>query len=134
MRGHRLINEDFFSESRNGFRTKADAGSYDLVVGNAPWGGDPLTKEAREWAERNHWPIAEKDIGTLFLPKSLHLTKRGGRISILQPARVLLFSQRGPAKEFRKKLFSEYKAEAVVNLSALRFELFPQASDPACVV
>jgi hypothetical protein len=134
MRGHRLIAEDFFNENHNGFRTKADAKSYDLVVGNAPWGGDPLTKEARDWAERNYWPIAEKDIGTLFLPKSLCLTKPDGQISMLQPARVLLFSQRGPAREFRKKLFSQYKAETVTNLSALRFELFPQASDPACVV
>lgn len=134
MRGCRLINSDFFQEDRAGFRSGADAGSYDVVLGNVPWGGDPLTKLARQWATEHQWPVAENEIGTLFLPKALALTKPKGSVSMIQPSRVLLFSRRGPAIRFREKLFGTFNLREAVNLSALRFELFANASDPACVV
>src|SRR5208337_4324886 len=39
-----------------------------------------------------------------------------------------------PANRFRKRLFSEFKVEEVVNLSTLRFELFEKATSPPCIV
>ena len=48
MRQRRLINADFFEETCAGFRTKADAAGYDLVIGNTPWGEELLTTAARE--------------------------------------------------------------------------------------
>jgi len=51
MRGKRLINADFFDESRAGVNTHQDAASFDRVIGNAPWGGDPVTGHARRWAK-----------------------------------------------------------------------------------
>jgi len=53
---------------------------------------------------------------------------------MLQPARVLLFNQRGPARKFREKLFGTFGVEEVVNFSALRFTLFEHADDPVCAV
>ena len=38
LRGRRIIASDFFKENISGFRAKEDAESYDLVVGNPPWG------------------------------------------------------------------------------------------------
>ena len=38
LRGKRLIARDFFDETTEGFRTVEDAGAFDLVIGNAPWG------------------------------------------------------------------------------------------------
>jgi hypothetical protein len=52
---------------------------------------------------------------------------------MIQPASSLLFNRSGPASRFREQLFSKFKVEEVVNLSALRFELFDAAS-PACIV
>src|SRR5262249_49870246 len=74
------------------------------------------------------------DIGTLFLPKALLLTRKGGRVSLVQSAAALLFNQNPPAKEFREKLLLTYQAERVVNLSALRFVLFPKSVSPPCYV
>ncbi len=84
MRNHRLIPADFFKEDIPGFRSKEDKGTYDLIVGNAPWGEKLLTDEAREWAATSaqSWPIQNKGIGTLFLPKSRsgQLLSRGNRM------------------------------------------------------
>lgn len=131
-----LQNADFFRDDVNGIRTVQDACKYDLVVGNAPWGQQTLTDHAREWAgDPEHlWDTSSGQCGTLFLPKAAALTKPKGRVSLIQPAGTLLFNRSQTTINFRKKLFLSYKVEEVVNLSALRFDLFPNATSPACVV
>jgi hypothetical protein len=142
MRNDRLICADFFEENATGFRTIGDAGLYDLVIGNAPWGEKLLTDAAREWAKRNdNWPLANLGIGTLFLPKSIRLLKSGGRAAIIQSAGSLLFNRQPRAIAFRQKLLHSCRIEEVINLSALRFKVFKRRAhgiktsvSPACVV
>ncbi|MBI5438268.1 MAG: N-6 DNA methylase [Nitrosomonadales bacterium] len=143
MRGQRLINSDFFEELQPGFRTKEDAASYDLVIGNAPWARNLLTPAAKEWAKdiEHRWPLANKDIGNLFLPKAAALVKPDGRISMIQSASSLLFHRGAPACAFRKQFFTTFQTEEVVNLSALRFKVFNRKTHatktsvaPSCVV
>ncbi len=133
LRGQRLVAADFFSEDKPGFRTDEDAEQYDLVVGNAPWGKDTETTAAKRWKSKHGWTTTYGSVGPLFLPKAARLTKPGGRVAMLQPA-GLLFQDVGPARTFRTKLFSRFKVEEVVNLSALRFGLFKGAVSPACFV
>jgi N-6 DNA Methylase len=137
LRDKTLVFADFFDEDKEGFRTEHDAGKYDVVVGNAPWGRDLLTGPAAAWAKdkAHKWPILGTDIATLFLPKSLGLVNASGVVSMIQPAGNLLFNIASTGRAFRKKLFSTYHAEEVVNLSALRFELFDDGSaSPCCVI
>jgi hypothetical protein len=143
MREHRLVNSDFFEEDRIGFRTKEDAASYDLVIGNAPWGEKLLTEAAEQWAKdtTHQWPVANKGIGTLFLPKAAALTKSDGKISMIQSASSLLFNRSGKACDFRKKFFIDFRVDEVVNLSALRFKVFNRKAHstqtsiaPPCVI
>ncbi len=134
LRNRRLIDKDFFREDIEGFCTVADAEKYDLVIGNAPWGKNSMTPLAKLWAKENHWESPYGNIGPLFLPKAGALTKPTGQIAMMQPAGVLIFNQISTAKEFRQKLFSEFKVEEIVNLSALRFGLFKEAISPACII
>lgn len=137
LRDKRLVESDFFAEDKDGFRTSQDRGIYDLVIGNAPWGKGTETVDARQWARRdpkNPWPIPNQNIGPLFMIKASALTKIIGRIVMLQPAGVILFNTESTAIKFRNKFFGTYKVEKIVNLSALRFVLFPNAISPACIV
>lgn len=133
LRDKQLVCADFFRENIKGFRTQSDAAKYDLVIGNAPWGRNTVTQCAQSWAG-DQWKITYGNIGPLFLPKAAALTKIGGSISMMQPAGVLIFNQIGTAKEFRQKLFLEFKVEEIVNLSALRFGLFQDAIAPTCII
>ncbi|MBO1066022.1 MULTISPECIES: N-6 DNA methylase [Nostocales] len=133
LRERQLIAADFFQEDKEGFRSVQDAGKYDLVVGNAPWGKNTVTPAAKSWA-RDVWTITYGNIGPLFLPKAAALTKSGGQIAMMQPALALIFNQVGTAQEFRSRLFSEFKIDEIVNLSALRFGLFKDAISPACII
>lgn len=137
LREKSLIESDFFAENRRGCLTNVNKETYDLVIGNAPWGKGTETEHARRWAKRdpqNLWPIPNQNIGPLFMVKAAALTKRTGRIVMLQPASVMLFNRESTARKFRNKFFNTYKVEKIVNLSALRFVLFPRATSPACVV
>lgn len=136
LRGHNLIASDFFAEDRAPFRTDADAATFDLVIGNAPWGkssADDDRSDAKNWAKNHHWKVPGKDHGPVFLPKAACLAKPEGRISMLQPGGLILNGNE-PAVEFRRKLFSSFRFEEVINLSAVRRELFSAAIGPTCVV
>jgi N-6 DNA Methylase len=138
LRNQRLISADFFEEDREGFRTELDKGTYDLVIGNVPWGKNStkLSVHAKAWENRHQdegkWKAPNGNIGLLFLPKAAALTKLDGQVSMMQPAMPMLFNQR--AKKFRDHLFAQFKIEEVVNLSALRFGLFKDAISPTCII
>jgi len=136
LRDVTLRHADFFQDDVRGFRTKEEAERYDLVIGNAPWGQQTLTEHARKWAaDPEHlWDTSNEQSGTLFLPKAATLTKAGGRVCLIQPAGALLFNRNQPTINFRKELFLRYKTEEVVNLAVLRFDLFPNATSPACII
>lgn len=133
LRGNRIIESDFFRDDRVGFRTDEDAGTYDIVVGNAPWGRDTIkVANVDRWVEEG-WEPTHNNIGPLFLPKAAKLAKRDGVVSLLQPS-GLLINDSGPANGFRRKLFETFDIDGVVNLSALRFGLFQKAVGPACII
>ena len=69
MRDRRLVCSDFFSESQAGISSRRDACSYDLIIGNAPFGSDTVTEPARRWAAsgKRRWTIANNDIGATLL-------------------------------------------------------------------
>lgn len=140
MRDRRLICSDFF-DTGEGFDDTAVAGCYDLVVGNAPWGDGLATKLSNRWAANNEWEVANKDIGGLFLAKGARLVHSSGRVAMVQSANALLFNASGPARRFRRQLFTRHHVDAVFNLSALRFKVFKRKTHttktsiaPACVV
>lgn len=136
LRERRLVASDFFADDIPGFRSIEDKASYDLVIGNAPWGRNSVTRCSLKWNEKtqNNWEVTYGDVGPLFLPKAAILLKESGNISMLQPAMALLFNQIDSATSYRKRLFEEYKVEEIMNLSALRFGLFNKAISPACII
>ena len=133
LRQRRLICADFFSESTVGISTEQDKETYDVVVGNAPWGRDTIgDSDVNSWV-RQGWEANYNNIGPLFLPKAAVLCKADGVVSMLQPAGLLTHDS-GTATRFRRKLFETFRVEEIVNLSALRFGLFATAIGPACII
>jgi len=133
LRGRRIIASDFFKENISGFRAKEDAESYDLVVGNPPWGRRTISDSDVSYWENGGWEVANKNIGPMFLPKAAALSKKNGIVSMLQPS-GLLTNNMGTAARFRRKFFSSFKIQQVVNLSTLRFGLYKGAIGPSCIV
>lgn len=133
LREYRLLCADFFSENTPGIRTEQDAGSYDIVLGNAPWGRDTVNDSDIDRWKRDGWEPTYNNIGPLFIPKAAKLCKSDGMVSLLEPVGILT-NDAGTAERFRRKLFQTYQVCEVVNLSALRFVLFATAIGPACII
>jgi hypothetical protein len=135
LRGINLLDRDFFADE-SPVHTKNDAGVFDLVVGNAPWGKstalDPRS-DAKGWAKNHGWTIPYRDHGPLFLAKAAHLAKPEGWVSMIQPGGLLL-NRSDPTRKFRRKLLSSYATEEIINLSAVRREIFAKAIGACCVV
>jgi type I restriction-modification system DNA methylase subunit len=137
LRGERLIPCDFFKEDSPGFRTAEDKQSWDLIVGNAPWAGGKLedTALAVAWAGKHGWPVADKNVGPLFLAKAIALVKPTGNVSLILPAMPLLYQRStGPTLDFRRKLFTSCTVDEVVSFTQLRAYLFPGISARACLI
>jgi hypothetical protein len=135
LRDRYLVGADFFSEEVVGTSTITDASTYDLVIGNAPWGQNiDISKEAAAWSRQYGWRVVNKDIGTLFLAKGAMLVKDSGRVAMLQSASSLLFNRSPTAVAFRRQFFGRYKVEEVVNFSALRFSLFANSVSPTVCI
>ncbi|HQX48955.1 MAG TPA: N-6 DNA methylase [Planctomycetaceae bacterium] len=156
LRDTRLLRADFFDEALEGIRTDEDAQTFDLVIGNAPWGDKsvkntselvevstqktsstkkkkgPPTK-AQAWA-KGRWPVANNDIGPLFVAKALELVNATGRVAMVQPAPPWLYQRAQPALDLRKQFFTGYSVDEITNLSAVRRELFNDVIGPACVI
>jgi hypothetical protein len=134
LRGRRLLARDFFKEDTPGLKTKENARQYDIVVGNPPWGKATLRRSsaAQEWVRQHEWPISYDDIGPLFMAKAAELTKSTGRVAMLQPCNTLLFNS--TAQALRTRIFKTFHVEEIVNLAALRFNIFSEAIGPAALI
>jgi hypothetical protein len=135
MRDRNLIGVDFFSEKSAPFRTKDDAQTFDVIIGNAPWGKGSAgpSGEARDWARVHSWTVPGKDLGPLFLAKAANLVKPDGWVSMLQSSGILL-NRTGPTQAFRRKLLSTFCLDEVINLAAVRRVIFANAIGPSCIV
>ena len=133
MRDRRLVCSDFFNECQAGISTDEDSHSYDVIIGNAPFGKGIITEAARQWAagDGRRWTIPNRDIGGLFLAKSAQLVVPRGRVALIQSANTILFNV-GAAARFRNELFSMHKVDEIYNLSALRFRVFQKRRHTTC--
>jgi hypothetical protein len=130
LRGKNLLAQDFFDEISFERRNS----TFDLIVGNAPWGKGLMTDSAQRWAVLHRWRPANNEIGTLFLPRAASLAKDGAFVCMIQPAGAVLFNRTSFAQKYRRKLFSDFAVSEVANLSALRFDLFANSMAPSCLV
>jgi hypothetical protein len=135
LRGASVIEGDFFNEAVPGLRTEEDAGSYDLVIGNPPWGDRTLktSADANTWAERG-WSLANKDFGILFLAKAIELVRPGGRVGLVQSAGALLYNEESTARSLQRRIFTEHRRVESVTLFPPRLNIFRGAKVPTCVI
>ena len=134
LRGRTLHAVDFFDESTPGIRTCDDGGTYDLAVGNPPYGSGSLSAKGREWAEAWDWPTVGTEGGTAFVGKAGKLVQEGGQVAVVQAAPVVLYNSSGPARRVQRAILGEAFRVEGVTLLPPRLRLFRGVDYPACVL
>ena len=133
LRGRTIVAADFFREDIQGYRTHEEGQTFDLVVGNAPWGSQTVGESDLDHWTKEGWEVADKNIGAMFLPKAAALAALHGQVSMLQSS-GLLSNASGTAARLRKKFFTSFRVYDITNLSVLRFGLYRGAIGPSCVI
>jgi len=126
-----LISADFFSEEVDMlFANK----HFDRIIGNLPWGRGTLTKAALHWLEKRGYQVAGKQIVQAFLLRVPEFCAEEGEMALLAGAKSTILVASNTYEEFRRLFFERYHVRAVVNFSALVYELFDESISPAIVL
>jgi len=128
LRDNTLISKDFFLTGR----IDAFEEPFDIVIGNAPWGANTVTAPAKEWADNRNVRVDNKDVGPLFLLAGAEWLRPGGRLAMIQSVKSVLTGARSGV--LRSLLAANYQIEEVTNFTLLRFNLFRDATSPACSI
>jgi hypothetical protein len=121
-----LLVQDFFAEITPAFS------EFDVIAGNPPWQSHLPTTASDFIAATGH-PIADQQLAQAFLWRSLDFLSGGGSLGLLMPSK-LLHNKSTRAEAVRQHLYGIGRIETVIDLSALRHELFEAAVAPAAIV
>lgn len=108
-----------------------DLRSFDIVVGNPPWGftkGETqeiqdAQKQAKRWSEYFEWSIGDDEPSQAFIARALSLLKPDGESGLLVPTGVFLKHHEN-SKAFRKRWLEETTIKTVVNFAHVRHTFF----------
>ena len=128
LKGTNLFVNDFFDA-----HAPFNKHSYDIIVGNPPWGSH-MTKRVAKFVEQHHLPTGNKEIAQAFLWRAPTLLTDEGRVCLLAPSKSMLFNKSKKNLEFRRQFFTHNEVTKVVDFSALRRSLFRNAIAPMVAI
>ena len=130
LKGKNIFFSDFFDDRKlkiiNGMK-------FDYIIGNPPWGRMDNQENYKDYSKRNNFVLPEGEISTAFLMKVQDFANRDTKCCLVVPAKIL-YKGKGPSQDFRKKLFTKVQLSNVLELSAVRKEIFKDAIAPAVVL
>ncbi|MCF7809596.1 SAM-dependent methyltransferase [bacterium] len=116
------------------------SGSFDIIVGNPPWGGsrgkDTQTvieiKKATEWCEKINRSVGNCELSQAFIHLSNDFLREGGRIGLLVSTAVF-FNRNDKSLEFRHQWLKETSLSQVVNFAAVRDVFFSKGREAKAI-
>jgi hypothetical protein len=106
---------------------------FDIVVGNPPW-QSRLTQAAQQFIQKHNLPIADKQAASAFLWLGSQMLRPGGTLGLVMPAKPLLHNRSEKAERFRSEVFGNLEVRIIVDLSAVRRQIFRYATGPAAII
>jgi Eco57I restriction-modification methylase len=123
-----LIRANFFSKKIDSiFSGKR----FDRIVANPPWGDQTLKGLALKWVTKEDFPTGDNQLAQAFLYRAPRFCAEHGEVAMLAPTKGTIIVSSDTHQKFRQKFFSLYHVRAVVNFSALVYELFPDSLSPS---
>lgn len=114
-----------------------EPGSFDVIVGNPPWGFkkgatpeiEQAQQQAQKWCEAFGWSLGDKELSQAFIARSLTLSKKGGECGLLVSTGVFL-KHHDKSRKFRRRWLKETTIKTVVNFTHVRQIFFSAAVAP----
>ena len=123
-----LIRANFFSKKIDSiFSGKR----FDRIIANPPWGDQTLKGLALRWVTDQNLPTGDNQLVQAFLYRAPRFCAEHGEVAMLAPTKSTIIVGSDTHQNFRKMFFAIYHVRAVVNFSALVYELFPDSLSPS---
>jgi len=111
--------------------------SFDIIVGNPPWGFKKKAVEeiklaqqqAQRWCEVFDWSIGDNELSQAFIARSLTLLKEDGECGLLVSTGVFL-KHHPKSRKFRRRWLQETTIKTIVNFTHVRQIYFSAAIAP----
>src|SRR5258708_5267444 len=105
--------------------------SFDIIVGNPPWGFEEgmtaimreSQKQVQSWCEVYGWSIGDKEFSQAFIARTLSLLKVGGQCGFLVSTGIF-FKHHENSQRFRQRWLEECTIKTVVNFVHVRHSFF----------
>ena len=131
--GRNLFIGNAFDFDRQGPGRQLHGRKFDVIVGNPPWTYDRQSRKLNWPGDRPRPPLPPRSQDFAFVWRSIDFSDEKTRFGMVMRA-TPFFSSAETSVRARIALLDALKPIALVNLSALRDELFPTADYPAVVL
>lgn len=131
--GRNLFVGDAFDFDRSGEGRRLADKKFDVIVGNPPWTYGGKDSKINWPADRERPLLPPRSQDFAFVWRSMDFAHVGTRFGVVMRA-TPFFSRFEKTSRARDALIKALNPVAIVNLSALRNELFPTAGYPAVIL
>lgn len=129
LKNENILFGDFFNEEK---MRPIEKITFKFILGNPPWGRVNQLNYKRFCKDRN--VIAQDgEICVAFLIKVQEIGNEDTECSLVIPSKIL-YKGKSPSVTLRKKLLSDTQLEQVLEISAVRKQIFKGAIAPAAVL
>ncbi|HIG94159.1 MAG TPA: N-6 DNA methylase [Nanoarchaeota archaeon] len=100
--------------------------SFDLIIGNPPWGQPAEQKRYKEYCKKRNFPITDGQIAEAFLYRAGEFSKDNHPISLLITSKIFYKNR----DSFRKKFSEIFSIEEIIDFTRVRKLIFDEADSP----
>lgn len=129
LKNKNIIFADFFDDKKIALIKEVD---FNFILGNPPWGRVKQKNYLKYCDSRNITP-QDGEICIAFLLKTEEIGNKNTECSLVIPSKILYKGKR-PSVDFRKWLLSSVRIQQVLEISAVRKQIFKEAKAPATVI
>lgn len=129
LKGKNILFGDFFDEN---VLAPVNGVDFKYILGNPPWGRVEQERYKRYCASKNVIP-QDGEICVAFLLKAQEIGNEDTECSLVIPSKIL-YKGKKPSLYFRKNILSNVCMQQVLELSAVRKQIFKGAIAPATVM
>ena len=129
LKNENILFGDFFDEEKMKAIENID---YKFILGNPPWGSVKQQNYKKYCADRK--VVAQNgEICVAFLVKAQEIGNEDTECSLVVPSKIL-YKGKSPSVALRKRLLMNTQVEQVLEISAVRKQIFKGAIAPAAVL
>lgn len=129
LKNENIFFGDFFDEEK---MKPIEKISYKFILGNPPW-GNVKQKNYRTYCSDRNVTAQNGEICVAFLLKVQEIGNANTECSLVIPSKIL-YKGKKPSVDFRERLLRNVQLEQVLEISAVRKQIFKGAIAPAAVL